>query len=182
MVNIYKVKLTGLQQGILRLLYVHAGASLNARNIAKLLEVTPPAVSKAVPGLEKMDLINVTKDKESKRYDITLNRENQHAIWLKRADNLKLLVESGIVRMLHESLPGATVVLFGSYAFGEDTITSDVDLAVIGAKDPGLDMSRYSRLIGREIIINYYPSWTSIDQHLKNNILNGIIIRGGVSL
>ena len=46
MVNIYKLKLTNLQQEILRLMFVKAGALLNQRQIAKVLEVSQPAVMK----------------------------------------------------------------------------------------------------------------------------------------
>ena len=57
--NIYKLKLTNLQQGILRLLFIKAGISLNQRQVSKILEVTPPAVMKALPALEKENLIKL---------------------------------------------------------------------------------------------------------------------------
>ena len=57
MVNLYKVKLTNLQQEILRLLFVKAGTSLNQRQISKLLDVSQPAVTKALPSLEKENFI-----------------------------------------------------------------------------------------------------------------------------
>ena len=44
MINIYKLKLTNLQQEILRLLFVRAEKSMNQRQIAKVLGVSPPAV------------------------------------------------------------------------------------------------------------------------------------------
>ena len=53
MVNINKQVLTSLQQEILRLLFVKSGMSLNQRGIARILEVTPPAVMKAIPKLEE---------------------------------------------------------------------------------------------------------------------------------
>jgi len=65
MVNIYKLKLTNLQQEILRLLFVKVGISLNQRQIAKILEVSQPAVMKALPKLEKESLIKIQQDKES---------------------------------------------------------------------------------------------------------------------
>ena len=70
MINLYKLKLTNLQQDILRLLFIKAGNSLNQRRIANLLEVSPPAVMKAIPRLEKENLIKIEQDKESKRWSI----------------------------------------------------------------------------------------------------------------
>ena len=64
MVNTYKVKLTPLQQSIIRILSVKNTQGLNQRTIAKLLEVTPPAVAKALPTLKKEKLILDWKKKE----------------------------------------------------------------------------------------------------------------------
>lgn len=182
MVSIYKLKLTILQQEILRLLFVKAGTSLNAHGIARALEVSQPAVSKALPMLEKEGLIKVSKDKDSKRLSIELNRDNHYVIWLKRVDNLKQIYESGLAKFLYDSLPGATVILFGSYAFGEDTSKSDIDLAVIGAKEKVLDLAKFEKTLEREIIINYYKSFNDIDKHLLSNIANGILLKGAVEL
>ena len=182
MVNIYKLKLTVLQQGILRLFYIKAGTSLNARAISRFLGVSQPAVSKALPGLEKQELIKIKKDKESKRLSIELNSNNQNIVWLKRADNLKQIYDSGLVQFLYDNFPGSTAILFGSYAFGEDTITSDIDLAVIGSKPKELDLSKFEKMLERTIIINYYTSFKDIDKHLLNNILNGITLKGATEL
>ena len=72
MINIYKLRLTILQQEILRLLFMKIGKPLNQRRIANLLDVSPPAIMKALPRLEKENLINIQQDKESKRWSIEL--------------------------------------------------------------------------------------------------------------
>ncbi len=182
MINIYKLKLTNLQHEILRLLFIKADISLNARAIAKSLEVSQPAVSKALPLLEKESIIKLKKDKDSKRLAIELNRDNHHIIWLKRADNFKQLYESGLVQFLYDKFPGATIILFGSYAFGEDTHTSDIDLAIIGEQKKEIKFIRYEEILERKIIINYYDSFKKINKYLLNNILNGIILKGAIDL
>ena len=65
MVNICKLKLTSLQQEILRLLFIKTGIKLNQRQIANYLKVSQPAVMKALPGLE--DLIKI---KEAELYRV----------------------------------------------------------------------------------------------------------------
>ena len=182
MVNRYKLKLTILQQEILRFLFIKAGRSFNARTVAKALEVSPPAISKALPGLEKENFIIVTKDKESKRLAIELNRDQPAIIELKRVDNLRQLYESGLINFLQHSCPGTTIILFGSYAHGEDTVTSDIDVAVMGIKAKQRDVAAYEKILEREIIINYYSSFQKIAKHLLNNILNGITLKGAVEL
>ena len=146
------------------------------------LKVSQPAISKALPGLEKEDLIFVAKDKASKRLSISLNRKNPFVIGLKRADNLKLLYESGMVPFLYDRFPEATISLFGSFSFGEDVAESDIDIAVVGAKEKDVDLERFNTSVGKTINLNFYQSWEEIDRHLRNNILNGIILKGQVAL
>ena len=179
MVNIYKQKLTNLQQEILRLLFVKAGTSLNQNEIAKLLDVSPPAVMKALPDLEKESQIKITKDK---RWSIGLNRDNYKMLQLKRVDNLRLIYETGLADFLEKEFAGAAIILFGSYPRGEDIINSDIDIAVIGRKDKTLDLTKYEKELERQININFYDSFKNIHKNLKENLCNGIILAGSVEL
>ena len=179
MVKIYKLKFTILQLELLRYLFIHAGQQFNARSLAKTLDVSSTAIIKAVPALTKDNLIILKK--EAGRLSIELNRDNTFVIQSKRAENLKLLYESGLVQFLYEALPGTTIILFGSYAFGDDIHTSDIDIAIIGTPEKHLKVAKYEKVLEKNISINYYPS-LSLDQHLRNNILNGIVLKGSVDL
>ena len=181
MINIYKLKLTKLQQEILRLLFIKTGNPLNQRQISKNLEVSQPAVMKAIPGLEKEGFIKINKDKESKRWSIELNRSNQKVMQLKRVDNLKQVYESGLVDFLEKEFAGASIILFGSYSRGDDTEKSDIDIAIIGRKNKTMDLSKYGKILEREININFYDSWNKIHKSLRENICNGIVLVGGLS-
>ncbi len=182
MVNIYKLRLTILQQEILRLLFIKTGLSLNQRQIANLLTVTQPAIMKALPNLEKKSLIKIQQDKETKRWSIELNRDNYKVMQLKRIDNLKQIYESGLADFLEKEFAGAVIILFGSYSRGEDLINSDIDIAVIGRKDKLIDITHYENTLERKININFYDSFKSIHKHLKENLCNGIILVGGIEL
>ena len=113
MVNKYKLKLTNLQQEILKLLEVKAGKALNQRQISKLLEVSPPAVMKALPGLENDNLIKLQQDKETKRWSVELNRDYHKVMQLKRVDNLKQIYESGLADLTFPSGPGGSWEILG---------------------------------------------------------------------
>lgn len=185
MIDINKLKFTQLQQEIIRFLFINAGRFFNARQLANRLEVSQTAISKSLPLLEKGQFILVKKDRESGRFSITLNRDNFLVINLKRVDNLKQIYESGISEFLFNEFPGSTIVLFGSYSRGEDIATeeivSDIDIAIIGTKGEEKNLSKFEKLLSRKINLNFYKSW-EIDKHLRNNILNGIILSGGVEL
>jgi len=182
MVNIYELKLTNLQQRILRLLFIRIGKSLNALALAKNLKVSQPAVSKALPLLEKEGFIKLQKDKESGRFSIELNRDNHRVMQLKRADNLRLIYETGFADYLEKEFAGATIILFGSYARGDDTLNSDIDISVIGRKSKLVELNNFERILERKININFYNSFKEIHKNLKENLFNGIVLYGGVEL
>lgn len=189
MVNIYKSEFTLLQQEILSYLFVKAGTSFNARGLARPLERTQAGIVKALPDLEKEELVKIKKDKDSGRWSIELNRDNPKVIALKRVDNLKRIYWSGIVDFLEDSFSGATIILFGSYARGEDVWTneeeghtSDIDIAVIGTKGKEIGLARFEKMLERTILINFYNSFEEIHKNLKDNILNGILLSGSVDI
>ncbi len=165
---------------ILSFLCVRAGESFSQRDIAKAIEVSPTAISNSVKRLHKEDLIVITKTKNINF--IALNRDNRKAIQLKRAENLKFFYSSGLADHLEEFFAGSTIILFGSYSRGEDTVNSDIDIAIIERKHKDSELKRFESLLFRKISINFYDSWNDIHNHLRNNILNGIVIVGSVDL
>jgi predicted nucleotidyltransferase len=158
------------------------GNPVNALRIAKTLKFSQPAVSKALPLLIKENMIIAKKDKNSGRLSIEINRDNHKIMQLKRADNLKLIYESGLADFLEKEFAGTVIILFGSYSRGEDTINSDIDIAVIGRKDKLIALEKFETILERKININFYSSFKDIHKNLKENIFNGIILYGGIEL
>jgi len=163
--------------------------SLNQRGIARMLKVSPTAVGKSLPALEKEGLVKIEKSKTMNLMSIILNRDNPGTIEFKRIENLKLAYESGLVEFLEELFPGTTIILFGSYSRGEDVWTneeeghtSDIDIAVIGTKGKEIELTRFEKMLERTIIINFYNSFKEIHKNLKDNILNGILLSGSVDI
>ena len=180
--DIYELKFTPLQNEILRLFCIKAGVSLNQRRISKLLKVSPTAVSKAIKSLGKDELLSIKKDKQSNIVSIELNRDSEKVINYKRTENLRLLYESGFYGFIKEMFPGGIIILFGSYSLGEDTIKSDIDIAIIGSKQKDIDLSRYELLLERKILINFYENIKIIDKNLLSNIINGITLTGVIKI
>ena len=178
--DIYKINFTILQIEIFSLLCLKAGEKLSQREIAILLKVSPTAVSNSIKKLHENQLIKLEKTKTINF--ISFNRDNRYALHLKRVENLKNIFTSGLSPYLEQELAGGTIMLFGSYSLGEDTHTSDIDIAVIHRKDKILNLEKFEKILNRKININFYNSWRNIPQHLKNNILNGILLQGGIEL
>lgn len=167
-----------LEQQIFSLLCKYTGEKLSQRDIARKLNVSPTAVSKAL--IKSKNLVKIEKTKTINF--ITLNRDNPEAIEHKIIENMKNIYTSGLKDFLSEKLAGSTIVLFGSYCRGEDTIDSDIDLAVIGRQPKELQLKAFEKKLYRRININFYSSWKNVQKNLRNNILNGLVLHGSVEL
>lgn len=178
--DIYQLKWTTLQAEIFSLLCLRAGEKLSQRETAKILEVSPTAVSNSIKKLADLRLVKVEKTKTINF--VSFNRDEPKAVDLKRVENLKNIYLSRLSEHLEIELAGATVIIFGSYSRGEDTNASDIDIAVIGRKNKMIELEKYEKMLNRKININFYNSWKDVHKYLKNNILNGILLHGSVDL
>lgn len=178
----YKVKFTSLQGDIFRLLCINTGEQLSQRKIAEILKISPTASATAIRMLEKSGLVKAERSKHANVRLVILNRDNANAIALKRVENLKQIYECGLVNQLSEKLPGAAIILFGSYSRGEDITNSDIDLAIIGAKEKEIELSSFEKILGRKISLQFYESLGSIHKNLRENLINGIVLYGIVEL
>lgn len=176
----YKLGFTQLEQEIFSFLCLKAGEKLSQREIAQSLNVSPTAIAKSLNKLLDLNFVNIEKTKTINF--ISLNRDKPLVVELKRAENLKNIYLSGLSDYLGESLAGSTIILFGSYSKGEDTNTSDIDIAIIERKEKTIELKSYEKKLNKKININFYNSWNSIHVSLKNNILNGIVLHGSVNL
>ncbi len=180
--DFYKEKFTKLERDIIRFLSINAGDNYNQREIALALGVSPTAVAKSLKTLCKEGIIELKKDKNTKPQEISLNFQNNKVFFIKRVENLRAVYESGLAEFLFENLPGATIILFGSYSLGEDRSNSDIDIAIVGTAPKKIDLSIYERKLSKRIVAQFFGSFDKINKNLKESILNGIILKGSVRL
>ena len=178
--DICKLNWTRLHAKIFSLLCLKAGEELSQREISQILKVSPTAVAKSLKNLTKDNFVTIKKTKNINF--VRLNRDEKKIIELKQVENLRNIYLSGLSDYLEENLAGGTIILFGSYARGEDVRTSDIDIAVIERKEKPLNLEKFESILNREINVQFYESWKKIHKYLKNNILNGIVIAGSVDL
>ncbi len=184
--DILKLSYNKLQNRIFRLFCVMSGASLSQRNIAKLLNVSPTAVGKAIKSLIKDSILKI--EKIAIINFIQLNRENEYVLELKRVENLKMLYESKLIDFLKNEFTVCTIILFGSYSRGydvwfkdSDEKNSDIDVAVIGCRKKKIDLTKFEKALKRKINVNFYKTW-KIHENLKESLFNGIVLHGSVEL
>lgn len=177
----YKLKFTRLQQEILRLLCIRAGSALSQREIAKLLGVSPTAVGKSIPLLVAEDLALIDRQATMNVKLISLER-NMKAMLYKKIENMKQFYEHNFQEFLEETYPGTTIILFGSYAKGEDIVSSDIDVAIIGATKKNVSFSSFEKIFERTISVQQYSSFKDIHKELLENLCNGVVLAGSVQL
>lgn len=181
MVDMYKQRFTRAQEEILRFMFDFPEKKFNQREIAKTLNYSPTAIKKAVDFLHDKNYVQVKKN-NSKILEIELNLENEEIIYLKKLENLRKIYVSGIIFFLEDIFPTKTIILFGSYSKGEDISSSDIDIAIIGSKEKEIPKKKFEKLLKRKINFQFYPKLNGIHKNLKENLLNGIILSGGVFL
>lgn len=162
---------------ILRLFFEGPNVRLHLREVARRAELSATGAMKILGALEKEGLLE--KERTALTVNYRGNYDNESFMALKRSLNLYSLSSCGLVSSLVEfyRIPEC-IILFGSYAKGEDTKESDIDIAVLtGLKDfPGLDI--YEGSLKRKISLHLIENIKNETQEFINSLANGIVLHG----
>jgi predicted nucleotidyltransferase len=107
----------------------------------------------------------------------TPNRNSDLFRFYKRMDMIFRLEESGLLEKIWNACSPDSIILFGSASRGEDVRESDIDL-LVGSKEKSMDLKRFGGLLRRRISLHFAPDFGKLPNELKNNILNGVMLRG----
>ena len=147
------------------------------RQIERDLKVSLPLVIRYTKELEKQGIL-----KSSSLAGVTLysaDRTSATFLLEKKLYNLRSLYSSGLVDFLVQELSNPTIVLFGSYARGEDMEKSDIDLYIESAKKELPSLGKFEKKLQRKIQLFKYQSISKVEnKELANNIINGITLNG----
>ena len=88
---------------------------------------------------------------------------------------------SGLIDYLWDKLSPEAIILYGSYSKGESIENSDVDLFILG-KDKNIELANFEKKLNKRIHILFKESIKEIPNELKNNILNGVILKGYIKV
>lgn len=179
-----KLKWTEVERRLLQFLFIYPTTSFRGRELARHLKVSPTSISNAVKRLVRKELVVSSKDVF---LSVKLNRENSNSFELKRLDNLLNIYESRLLGFLSKNSIGSTIVLFGSYSFGEDIETSDIDIFLIGGSKPvnleeELSKFEINSKIKRKINLEYAKELKNLKETLRESVVNGIVLKGALQL
>ena len=162
---------------ILRLFFEGPNEHLHLREVARRAGLSATGAMKILGALEKEGLVEKERTKVTTVY--RGNYDNEKFMALKKSLNLYSLYSCGLVSSLLDfyRIPEC-VILFGSYAKGEDTRESDIDIAIItGLKDyPKLKI--YENDLKRKISLHLIENLKNEDKGFINTLINGIVLYG----
>jgi len=145
------------------------------RQISRLISLAPKSVKIYLKELEKEKLI---LKKIIHKYPVYFaNRDNENFKFFKKLDNLKQIKESGPLDFIQNSCMPDVIILFGSYSKAEDIKNSDIDLFLL-CKNKSFNLKKYEHILNRKINLFFCNSFGKLSQEFKNNLVNGIILRG----
>jgi len=145
------------------------------RQLSRNTKIAQPSVMNHLKALAKEGFI--LRENKGIYPTIKANRDNSLFKLYKRNDIILTLNSSGLIDYVYDSCTPDAIILFGSTSKGEDIETSDIDLYICGPKRK-IDLSKYEKLINRKISLLFEEDFSKLSKELKNNILNGVIIRG----
>ncbi len=154
----------------------------HVREMARLLKLTPTTASKYLNQLCKDGFL--IKKQERKHLLFKANTESFSYKDAKVHYNTKSLISSGLIDYLDKELhyPKA-IIIFGSYAKGENDKNSDIDIFVISNRKKGLNLEIFEKKLKAKIQLfikneNEFFKMQKENKNLVNSILNGIVIKG----
>lgn len=169
-------------QRVLKVLFLYPEKEFSLSDIAKEAKVAKPHIGAILANLEQLGFITIVK--LTKIWRIKANQQSGNFLKSKIVYNLNFIYQSGLVEFLieHFGNPKA-IVLFGSFRKGEDFSTSDIDIAIEDETEEYKTfrlvtlIENFEREIGRKIQIHLFNR-KNIDNHVFNNIANGIVLAG----
>jgi len=162
---------------VLRLFFEGPNERLHLREIARRTGLSATGAMKILGALEKEELVE--KEHTAVMVVYRGNYDNENFIALKRSLNLYSLYSSGLVSALVDFYKTPEcIVLFGSYAKGEDARESDIDIAVITSIKELPQLEIYESSLKRKISLHLIKNTKNEGKDFINSLANGIVLYG----
>lgn len=145
------------------------------RELSRITKITQPTVMNHLKALTKEGLI--FKEKKGIYPTYGANRDSDVFKFYKKFNLILSMQQSGLLDYIKDSCNSDVIILFGSASRGEDTEKSDIDLYV-QSREKDLGLSKYEKVLHKEINIFFEENFSRLSNELKNNILNGIVLDG----
>jgi len=149
------------------------------RELSRLTKIAPPSVKNYLDELKRKKLI--IKGKLRGYVSYIANHDSETFRIEKKLFSLTEIYRSDLIHYLDMQLTPDAIILFGSVSRGEDIMGSDIDVFVQSERRK-LNLKKYEFRLKRKISLFYEENFEKISNELKNNILNGIKLKGYIDV
>jgi len=157
--------------------FLNPTAKLWVRQIEREVKISFPSVVRYGKELEKEGILKSTVAPGITLY--SADRSSAQFLLDKKLYNLRSLFLVGLLDFLIRELSNPPIVLFGSYAKGEDVEKSDIDLYIETANEKELELGKFENKLQRKIQLFRYKDINKVkNKDLANNIINGVTLNG----
>ena len=165
---------------ITELIFNYPNKTFHIRQIAKETHLSTTPVIRIINELSKFNII--TLEKTDITTNIKANMDSNNYYFSKRIFNLYRLERYAIIDTIKANLNPETIVLFGSFAKGEDIEESDIDILVITNAKESKDLNDFLKnteeVLNRKINLHILSSLEKSSNEFKNAAANGIVLHG----
>lgn len=145
------------------------------RELSRLSKISPLSVMNYLKEFEGKKLVKKFKKRDIPFYNA--NRDSEDFIFYEKISILYELHSSGLINEIWEELSPEAIILYGSHAKGEPKEDSDIDLFVIG-KERKIKLEEFEKRLNKKIHLMFESNTNKISKELKNNLINGIVLKG----
>lgn len=182
-----------INQTTLRILGLYRGdyrRALHLRHIARETRVDVKAVQLQLKRLERLNILVSRLRGRNKEYSLNLNNSiaKYYVILAETFASLSYLSRNFLIKKVASEISNqidGTIILFGSFASGQATKESDIDLFIVADRKPlKFAVRETADLIGREISVKsairgeFMRGLQDADPVVREVVLEHIILRG----
>ncbi len=153
--------------------------SFRLRELSRLSKISPVSVINYLKRFEKGSLIKKFTKRGIPFYQAI--RDNEKFKVYKIISIIYELNESGYIEDLWDKFSPEAIILYGSYAKGESIESSDIDLFVV-AQNKNKFVEAFNEKLKKNIHLIFDNDTKKIPKELKNNLINGIVLKGYLKL
>lgn len=139
---------------VLKVFFEHPFDSFHLRKVAKMAKVSTATAKACLDFLFENRFLK--KEKIGNLLLFKSDYESQVFRHFKIAFNVFLLESSGLAYFLKENINATSIVVYGSFARGEDDEKSDIDILIISYEKKSFDLSSFEKKLKRKIKMLHY--------------------------
>ncbi len=174
-IRIYHMITKNIKLRIQEYFFRNPTSKLRVRQIERETNSPLPSVIRYV---KELNTENILKREEiANIMTFSANRSSEEFLLEKKLYNYRTLTK--LKEYLIEQLDNPIIIVFGSYAKGEDIEKSDIDIYIETPSKKEISLAKFEEPLQRNIQLFRQKSIKEIkNKELRNNIINGIILHG----